>query len=549
MREADQVAIVSWREWRWAILAALLIAALAGLPYCVTWLRCPPGTVYTGLLFNPFDGHSYLAKMRQGVNGDWLFRLPFTPEAQRPTFLFGYYLLLGHLSNWFGLSLPVMYHVARSANGVGLLLVGYRFAAEFIAHVSGRRLAFLFFALSSGLSWAAVSFGLVGLDMQLIETNTFFSMLSNPHFPLAGALLLLIFLGVASPLDQIESPDVQARHGGLFASSVRRSILVCSASAALAIVFPFIVIVAYAVLLTFLTARSLTRRRWSAAEWVRVVTGGLPSGALLVYYWMVTQHDPVIAAWRVQAYNALVTASLWQTLLGYGLLTPLALVGAIWGLRRGRGVFLVIWAVVALGLVFAPLGLQLRLLLGLNLAMAVLAAMGAFYALRLTASHRRRLILAAIVAALVPTNLMMVLFHLPDDMSAATWPLFMTGGEAAAFAWLRDSVPPEELVLCSPKMGLMIPAWAGQRVVYGHGVETVDAVNKKAEVEGLFSGMTNWTEFLRKYDVQYIFVGPKERELGEVGPTWLQMRFPLEVSYANDEVTIYRVAALIGEER
>ncbi len=548
MREGEHVA-VSGREWRWAVVAALLVVALAALPYCIAWLYCPPDAVYTGLLFNPFDGHSYLAKMRQGANGEWLFRLPFTPEEQRRTFLFGYYLLLGHIANWFGLPLIAVYHAARSVNSFGLLLLGYRFAAEFIADVSGRRLAFLFFALSSGLSWATVGFGLVGLGMQLIETNTFFSMLSNPHFPLAGALVLLVFLSVASPLGQLEATDMQERDGRASVFPIQRAILACGASAALAIVFPFMFIVVYAVLLVFLTARSAVSRRWPSADWARAITGGFLSGAFLLYYWLVTQHDPIIAAWRVQAYDALVTASLWQTLLGYGLLFPLAIIGAVWGLRRRRGAFLVIWVVVALGLVYAPLGLQLRLLLGLHVAVAVLAAMGAFYALRLTARRWRRFVLAVLVATLLPTNLLMVLFHLLDGIPGARWPLFMTEGEAAAFAWLRDSVPPGELVLASPQMGLMIPAWAGQRVVYGHAVETVDAGQRKSEVEGFFAGTTDWAEFLRKYDVRYIFVGRKERELGDVGIIQSQTRFPLDVSYTNDEVTIYRVSTLGGEAR
>jgi hypothetical protein len=548
MREGEHVA-VSWPEWRWAVVAALLVVALAGLPYCIAWLRCPPDAVYTGLLFNPFDGHSYLAKMRQGANGEWLFRLPFTPEEQRRTFLFGYYLLLGHIARWFGLPLTAVYHTARSVNSFGLLLIGYRFAAEFIADLSGRRLAFLFFALSSGLSWATVGFGLVGLDMQLIETNTFFSMLSNPHFPLAGALALLVFLSVASPLSQLETSCVQGRKSGMSGSTIQRAMLACGASVGLAIVFPFMVIVVYAVLLVFLTARSAASRRWPSADWARAIMGGFLSGAFLIYYWLVTQHDPSIAAWRVQAYHALVTASLWQTLLGYGLLVPLAMIGAGWGLRWRRAAFLVIWVVVALGLVYAPLGLQLRLLLGLHIAVAVLAALGAVCALRLTARRWRRFVLAIIVATLVPTNLMMVLFHLSDGVPGARWPLFMTEGEAAAFAWLRDSVPPGELVLASPQMGLMIPAWAGQRVMCGHAVETVDAVQRKAEVEGFFAGTTDWAEFLRKYDVRYIFVGRKERELGDVGIIQSQTRFPLDVSYTNDEVTIYRVSTLAGEAR
>ena len=105
---------VERKEWRWVLIVALLVVVIAVLPYLVAWSITPAGKVYTGLLVNPLDGHSYLAKMRQGAAGQWLFRLPFTSEPQRGAFTFVYYLFLGHVSALSGLPLIVTYHIARS---------------------------------------------------------------------------------------------------------------------------------------------------------------------------------------------------------------------------------------------------------------------------------------------------------------------------------------------------------------------------------------------------------------------------------------------------
>ena len=84
-------------EWRWALGASALVVALASVPYLVCWAIVPAGSHYTGLLINPIDGHSYLAKMGQGAAGSWLVRLPYTAETHEPALVYTYLLALGHL--------------------------------------------------------------------------------------------------------------------------------------------------------------------------------------------------------------------------------------------------------------------------------------------------------------------------------------------------------------------------------------------------------------------------------------------------------------------
>ena len=80
MHEAGEV---DRAEWRWAWGWALVVVALSCAPYLYAYFAAPPGRTFGGFLINTQDGNSYLAKMRQGYDGAWLFRLPFTPEDQR----------------------------------------------------------------------------------------------------------------------------------------------------------------------------------------------------------------------------------------------------------------------------------------------------------------------------------------------------------------------------------------------------------------------------------------------------------------------------------
>jgi len=76
----------------WTRVALLSLAAviLAGLPYLLAWRWAPEGTRFAGFLLNPIDGFSYLAKMRQGADGGWLFRLPYASDPGDGVLLFIY---------------------------------------------------------------------------------------------------------------------------------------------------------------------------------------------------------------------------------------------------------------------------------------------------------------------------------------------------------------------------------------------------------------------------------------------------------------------------
>ena len=92
------------KEIRWVFLWSILIVGLTCLPYLYAYLVAPDDMQFTGLLSNPMDGNSYLAKMRQGAQGKWLFHLTYTSEDHEEAFIFTYYLfpasIEGRLRQW-----------------------------------------------------------------------------------------------------------------------------------------------------------------------------------------------------------------------------------------------------------------------------------------------------------------------------------------------------------------------------------------------------------------------------------------------------------------
>jgi len=505
-------------EWTWVILVTVCVVTLASLPYIAVYSATPPDLRFVGTLLNPLDGDTYLAKMQFGAQGDWLFHLPYTAQEHPGAFILTHYLALGHIAAWAHLPIPLAYHLARVIAGFALLLVVYWLVTRVTQDVMERRVAFLFVALSSGLGLLAVMAGhLTTSDLVIPESNTFYSLHINPHFPLAEALMvvMLIFASGGLSLDP----------GTVITTTVMLSLT----SLFLAIVQPFAVVTVYLALgvYLFLTWWRDRRIAWPIV-WAAVVAGlvTLPS---LVYTLWVTQADPVLRGWMAQ--NVTPSPPVWDYVLGYGLILALAVPGILLAARRrtDTDLLLLAWFGVIVLLLYAPFALQRRFSLGLHIPLAILAAMG------LSQLTKRKLVIGVTLTATSLTTVLVIVLALGGGLKHDPR-LFVSADEAAAMDWLRDHSPRDTVVLASPEMGLFIPAWSGRRVVYGHPFETVNAEQTKSRVQNFFASMTSTTDrqaMLREWNAPFILVGPRERALG------LADALPGRQAFRNATVTIY----------
>lgn len=518
---------MSKQERRWTSIWAIVIVGLSCLPYLLAWQLAPADTHYTGLLLNHYDGESYYAKMQQGARGDWLFHLAFTPEPHEGAFIFSFYLALGHLSALLGLPIPLVYHLARAAAGLFLLLVAYRFIAHFFERLPTRRAAFLLLGFSAGFGWLLAPLGITTADLWVAEGFIFLSILANPHFPLAMGLMLLIFLGV------LDAPPLgpSRMQGGGIARVAGLGLL-------LAVVQPFAVPIVLAVLAVYLTALRLRERRLPRPE--ILATGAAAAGAapLVLYDFYVSRANPALVAWSAQ--NLTPSLPPWDYALGYGLVLLLALGGIAVAARRRENAdaFLLAWVGSAALLLYVPFALQRRFIMGLHLPLTLLATLGLEQIVwpRLRA-RRRGLVTGLLVGFTALTNLFVPLVAVAG-VAQGRPPLVMSADEAAACAWLAENTAWTDTVLTPADSGQFFPAWAGNRVVYGHPFETIAAETKEAEVARFFAAdapSAARRALLGRYGVRYVFapstVGLDPAALG------------LEPIWTGSAAVLYRVGA------
>jgi len=152
----------------------------------------------------------------------------------------------------------------------------------------------------------------------------------------------------------------------------------------------------------------------------------------------------------------------------------------------------------------------------------------------------RRLLLYSVILATFPSNLGLVAAYSASVLNNDPG-LYFKQDEVEAVDWLQENTERTDTVLACHKMGLLIPARAGNRVFVGHPVESLQADYKRQLLESFFQDGTSddfRRNLLTEYGIRYLFHGPLERQLGEFDASRAAYLTP---AYRNTSVTIYRV--------
>ena len=559
-------------EWRFVLAFSIIALIVTSIPYILGAASATEDCVFGGFVYATEDCYSYLAKMRQGAGGAWLFHIAYTPEPHPGTLFFPFHLLLGKVAAWLPgsdltLRLVWVYHGARVIFGLALLLTVYRFLAACTEQVTVRRLAWLMVTFSSGLGWLLVVLGRPDwlgskpLDFILPEGFTFLTLYTFPHIALARTLLLLGLLSLLRAWminTKPETPDTQHAsrntHYALRITNLTWAALAGFLWLSMGLIVPFYVPVAWAVMGAAWLAWGLRQRRVPWRE--GLLTGGavLLSAPVVAYSVWVFTSDPVYAAWAAQ--NRILSPHPLHYLAAYGVPLVLAAFGArkAWQ-EKGLGWLALAWVVVVPVLVYLPFNLQRRLVEGVQIPLSLLAAWGIAKLLNLHSPlstlhppssilHPPFSILKGVLGILVVglslTNVILVAGNCLL-LRGQPAPIYREAGEVAALDWLDERVRSDDVVLAAYGTGNYLPVRVSARAFVGLGPESVHADEKKALVTRFFDAATDdaWRrQLLTQYGVDYVFWGPAEQALGAFDPREAEY---LRLVYERGEYTLFEV--------
>ena len=521
------------REYRFVLAFSAVALIITSIPYTLGAALATDDRVFGGFVYAVEDGYAYLAHMREGANGAWLFTLPYTPEPHSPRLFYLFHLLLGKLAvllptNDLTTRMVWVYHGARVVFGLGLLLTVYRFLAAFTERVAVRRLAWLMVTFGGGLGWLLVALGQPGwlgsmpLDFILPEGFTFLVLYGFPHIALARTLFLSGFLLLLKAWGKRPKSASRLTFDVSPITSLRQAAMVGLLWLLMGLIVPFYVAVAWAVMGAAWLALGIRRRHIIWREGFLAGVAALISAPVVLYSAWVFTRDPVYATWAAQ--NRIPSPHPLHYLAAYGMPLLLAAFALRDAWRDRKPVWLPLaWVGVAPLLVYLPFNLQRRLVEGVQVPISLLAAWGLMKisnVKRQASNVKSWLMVGVTLVGLSLTNVLLVTGNCLALRGRPT-PIYRDAGEVAALDWLDGRVASDDVVLAAYETGNYLPARVGARAFVGHGPESVHADEKKALVAQFFAGATDadWRcDLLAEYGVDWVFWGPAERALGDFDP-------------------------------
>jgi len=524
----------------WKLIVIVCVVLITQLPYIYALIKEENDFVFGGFLLNPIDGYSYLAKMYEGWSGEWKFTLPYTAEVGNGSYLFTFYIVLGHLARIFNLPLLGVFHGARLITTIVMLLAIARFYELTLSDERLQMAAFAVSSLGSGLGWLAIFLRMTTSDFWVAEGYPFLSAYANPHFPLGLGLLVWIITpheeaNKLLPISRVIYSLSSFGLGLISPFGVLIAILITGSA--------FFVAILFQNLERFKTILEQTKGYGNRFIWI--VIGGSP--VVLYEYW-VQKSDPLLSIWNAQ--NQTPAPRLLDFILSFSPALVFALLGA-WSVMRKpevKSCILLLWIGVSFLMVYAPTSLQRRFLMGLFIPLSVLAIIGLdVFQNGATNQNVSRKFIARFLLFLIlslPTNVIIILSSL-HGISTHNELVYIHKSEMDAFHWIEGNSSHRSVFLASPETGLLIPAFTGRRVIFGHPYETVNAEQEERWVKSFFDtkiteGSLKETLSKASHQVDFIFYGPREGEISLPGSAVVIASefFPV---YQNNEVTIYRV--------
>ncbi|MBL8147510.1 MAG: hypothetical protein JNL34_14105, partial [Anaerolineae bacterium] len=272
-----------------------------------------------------------------------------------------------------------------------------------------------------------------------------------------------------------------------------------------------------------------------------------------VYFALTFLSNPALSIWSAQ--SPLPSPPPLELLLAYlPLLIPaVTALPFVWASAwdKGRLALLLAWVLIAPLLAYLPISVQRRLLEGVIVPLAILAAIG------LAGWARRGRAGRFAAGTMIGLSSLSVAFLLAGSLASLAnpaTPTFRPAAETTALNWLNAHAAPGAVVLGAFESGNVLPAFTHLRPFAGHGPETIAAGEKRALSEVFFRGELSAEEEVALLagpclapaplpcsdPIDYILFGPLEQALaeGDSPGAWAET---LRLIYDQDGYRIYQV--------
>lgn len=498
--------------WLVAMLAVALV--ISELPFLLSSFWAPAGLTGVGTIWFVNDFAQYESAMRQGAtSASWLIVDQFTGEPHAPALMFPLYVGIGKLAVVLGVSAMSLERLVEAASRVAVVLAVWQFCRTFATSRGAARWAFVLALFGSGFEFFSGVLGLGYVGNWSYELNGFGLLFAAPHVPLGMAASLLLACDALRPRQRLS-----------FVWLARIALL----SAALALLHPF----HEPVLLAAMGAAGLVywRSGQGAATLAAAIVAGVSALPVLLPTALTFSFDPFWArTYSVQ--NLLPSPMPHELLIDLGPTLILALVGAVWLKARVAPFGLVLWVLLAVIAMYAPVPYQRRFSFGLQPALAILAGNTLFAVAARLRERPAALLRLGVVAASLSSSGIVLASAILSTFTNSPVPVYRSTTDLdAAAAYLAVHAQPNEVILADWDAANYLAPRTPARIYGGHPVATLNQADKQFAVRTVF-GHTASGIIARSLGVQWLVYGPAEADLVP----------PSNAAFSSGPVRVYRI--------
>jgi len=513
-----------------------IVVAATSLPYLLNWFATPAGYYYTWIIPPyPEDSFGYMAWAQQAAHGAWLFTIKYTALPHKAFLFHPFFLFSGWMSALFSGNIGVVFLVMK-AIGVVLFFVAFYAYVDFLGlDPIQSTAASVLVGVSSGLGGILAFSGLVSrslapADLWLVEMSTYWSLLWNPLFPFSLTLMLL-------SIYWLDRGTREARSSDLWLAGLATGVMALIHPYSLPLLFAFAIVV------------TVIRRRANAFGYLcRYFALALP---FVTYVTVVSQINPLVA--RHSALGEMKSPSLVAYVLGFGLplFFCLAALIAKWTPLFKRYYQVLLWFFLSVVFAYLPFWFQRKLVFGAHVPLCILG--GIAFAMLLgwcsrSTTRRWVVIIAAVIGLplLVATPIYLFASQAKIARANADGAYYLSNEKMEGLRFLSTHSDPNDVVFATIATSRLIPAFAGNTVVWGHWAMSIDLKERRAWLGDLFKTGSNWDDEDRSREfwgtgIQYIFADGEIKLALETYPfMWRVILKEAEKVFENDSVVIYR---------
>ena len=538
---------------RLPLIAALALAALCVLPYLIGAHGVPDGAVFRGSIRNHIDEAQFLAAIRQGAAGEWLWRDQYMVDPSPPILMYPVYLLAGRLGALAQLPAALDYALLHAVGMLALFGAVWHLGAGLSRPARGWFCAFTLgtsglFGLDALLDWAGAP--ILPLDFLGGPVLSGFSMgAMTAHQALCMAGQLVALAGAVRALGPVPA---RQRRGALLSGA--GGLLLMALSLPLLLPLACCILLGYAGWWIALGEHGLARRaarRRAALSLAAIVVPVLP---FVAYYLLTFVGGP----WSRGSFTRMPELyPLARVFIVTGALLPLAAWGW-WATRAGNprtarrearaarisgtgarplAATLGIWILCALVGRELPFWQSVRFTTGLNMATGGLFCLGLLHH---GASLRARLAWLAGLAGAGAALAYLLLLH--ELASGQARDLYSTAAEWQAVRWLAAHANARDVVLAPFEFSNVVPIEASCRLVWGHDYQTFDYAARRRQVRTFYGAAQPAPArlgALRATGAGYVVYDGHDREDGPFDPRRLPGLRPV---FSSGDVAVLRLA-------